>query len=102
MAGSRHELQTVWHRREERCDFMFCVYVLRNVEGKYYIGVTAKLAERINKHNQQGSRWTKHKGSWSLVYQKEFETKYQAITYEKKLKSYKGGNALKGLLGEVA
>ncbi len=77
---------------------MHYVYIIMNSDTKYYIGTTADLEQRLYKHNHHGSRWTKHKGPWSLVYQEEFSLKHDAIMRERIIKSYKGGNALKKLL----
>lgn len=77
---------------------VYYVYILRNSEGKHYIGSTEGLKERIKKHNSHGSRWTKYKGPWSLLYQEECETKTEAIKREHEIKSYKGGNAFKRLV----
>ncbi|MCF7762092.1 MAG: GIY-YIG nuclease family protein [Verrucomicrobia bacterium] len=34
------------------------VYVLRNLAGKLYIGVTADVARRLGQHNSGQSKWT--------------------------------------------
>ena len=86
-------------RREEHVTpIMYYIYIIGNTEGKYYIGATSDLDGRLKKHNQQGSRWTKHKGPWELLHKEEFETKYEALHREHEIKSYKGGDAFKKLM----
>lgn len=35
------------------------VYILRNTEGRRYIGVSSDVAVRLDQHNQGLSEWTK-------------------------------------------
>src|SRR5438034_10944137 len=48
---------------------LYRVYVIQNREGKFYIGLTDDVGRRINQHNMGGSRWTRGKGPWTLVWQ---------------------------------
>ena len=79
---------------------MYHVYVIKNDSGKYYIGVTSDLFKRLEKHNHQGSRWTKNKGLWHMVYQEEIETKTEALKREHCIKKYKGGRAFNIFISE--
>ena len=57
---------------------------------KFYIGHTANLEDRLNRHNEGRSKYTKHGVPWVVVYSKTFETRseaYQHETYIKKQKS---------------
>ena len=83
--------KSIWHD-------MYHVYVLENRNGKYYIGVTSNLEKRLKKHNWHGSEWTKHKGPWHLIYKEIFQDKDDAVFRERKIKSYKSGNAFKQLI----
>ena len=69
--------------------FMFCVYVLYNVEfDKIYIGFTSNLSERLKSHNELGTKgWTIKYRPWILVHAEEFETKREAMSREKFLKT---------------
>jgi predicted GIY-YIG superfamily endonuclease len=40
------------------------VYVLKNPSGRFYIGVTANVEQRLAEHNAGRSRWTKSLKSW--------------------------------------
>ena len=78
---------------------MYYVYILKNLEGRYYIGYTSKdPQQRTVEHNSSKSRWTRYKGPWTLVYSEEFSTKENAFKRELQIKSYKGGEAFKKLI----
>ncbi len=67
------------------------VYILASATaGTLYIGVTSDLIKRIYQHRQglSGSFTTRYK-THCLVYFQEFGSLNDAITYEKKLKSWR-------------
>jgi len=69
---------------------MFYVYLIESEkDGKYYIGQTSNLEERIEYHNSNWSKYTKHKGPWKLIGYKTFQTRSEAMKEEKKLKNMK-------------
>ena len=74
------------------------IYIVESVNGKRYVGVTVDLEERLKKHNHHGGRWTKHKGPWRLIYKDICQNKKDALLRERKIKSYKGGEAFKRLI----
>ena len=70
---------------------MFYVYVLysKSVD-KYYTGFTTDLVQRVAEHNSlTGTRWTRGKGPWALVYYEEFGVEQEARVREIKLKRKK-------------
>jgi len=69
---------------------LFCVYVLRNSEGRLYIGSTRDLARRLAEHAEGRAKWTAGRGPWELVYWEEFATRGAAMHRERELK---GGRA---------
>ena len=78
---------------------MYYVYILKNEQGKYYIGYSSKRPEeRVIEHNQSKSRWTRDKGPWQLLCSESYNTKEEAFRREKQIKSYKGGRAFKKLI----
>lgn len=79
---------------------MYCVYILQSQKNlKHYIGSTNDLSRRLKEHNKgTGSTFTKLHRPWKLIYRKDFITSTEARLEEKKIKSYKGGNAFKRLL----
>ena len=75
---------------------MYYVYILRSRKNKrYYIGCTKNLSKRLKQHNRGENRSTKSFVPWEVVCYKRFDTKEEAFLFEKKVKSYKGGNAFR-------
>jgi putative endonuclease len=79
------------------------VYVLRNPDGKLYIGQTDDLSRRIQQHNDPLhtlTRTTKRfRGPWNLVHSEAVDSRHTAIVRERALKSGQGRAWLKNLLG---
>ena len=74
---------------------IFIVYVLKD-ESKYtYTGYTSNIEKRIWEHNNKITKSTRKGKNWKIVYSKKFETKKEAIEYERFLKSGKGRELLK-------
>jgi putative endonuclease len=78
---------------------MYTVYIIQSQNsGKYYIGMTANLEDRLRHHNSGANRSTRNKGLWTLVHQEQFKDKKTAWFREKQIKKYKGGEAFKKLV----
>jgi putative endonuclease len=67
------------------------VYVLRNSEGRFYIGVSEDVAVRLAQHNSGGSGWTRSRGPWALAWTSEAMSLGEARRQENWLKRQKGG-----------
>lgn len=79
------------------------VYILRSINiGKFYVGYTSDLHRRLNWHNTGLTKFTKSGVPWEVVYKEFCSDKLSAIKREKQIKSYKGGNGFKKLIGGVA
>jgi putative endonuclease len=66
---------------------MFIVYILQNQDGLFYKGYTTNLELRIEQHNDPKlDKYTSKRGPWSLVFQKTFLTKKDALIEEKRIK----------------
>lgn len=79
---------------------MFQVYILKSIKnGKYYIGHTHDLNDRLSRHNGGQMKSTKEGSPWEIVYTEKYETKSEAYRREFEIKSYKGGIKFKKLLG---
>ncbi|MEK7197940.1 MAG: GIY-YIG nuclease family protein [Patescibacteria group bacterium] len=76
---------------------MYYVYVLENKDDKsLYIGFTQDLRQRLFDHNNgKGSRTTKLKKNWKLIYFEAYAEKYDALDREKFLKGGSGRKYLK-------
>ena len=81
---------------------MFSAYVLQSQNnGSYYIGSTGNIEERIKKHNNGQSRYTKSKIPWKIVYMEEYKTRSEAKKREYYLKSLKSKIAIEKLIKNI-
>lgn len=78
---------------------MWEVYILKSLQNnKHYIGCTDNLKRRLLEHNSGYNQSTSKDTPWVIVYSETFYNQQKAYAREKKIKSYKGGNAFKNLL----
>ena len=77
---------------------MHYVYILKNQQGKHYIGVTNNLESRLKQHNQNCVTSTKNRGPYKLVYKEVFVDKSVALKRENEIKKFKGNNVFRRLL----
>ncbi|MEK7353658.1 MAG: GIY-YIG nuclease family protein [Chloroflexota bacterium] len=64
----------------------YFVYVLRNPEGRLYVGFTTDLSRRILQHQNGEAGWTRGRGPWKLVYHETFTYRLEAMRRERNLK----------------
>jgi len=82
---------------------MFYVYILKNAQNRYYIGISSKNPNiRAAEHTHNKSRWTRDKGPWRVVHFEPFTDRKEAWKRERQIKSYKGGDAFRKLLERCA
>ena len=75
------------------------VYILQSEkDDRDYIGETHDVELRLAFHNAGLQRSTKHRIPFKLVYKEELPDRTTALTREKEIKGYKGGNSFKKLL----
>ena len=72
----------------------YFIYILRNTEGRLYIGQTSDLELRLRRHNEGKVFWTKSRGPWQLIHSENFTTRSAALTQERRLKALKSKKAL--------
>ncbi len=78
---------------------MYHVYVLRSERtGRYYIGSTGGLENRVEQHNAGMTKSTKGFRPWRLIHQEEFESLSDARRRESELKSWKSRSYLESRL----
>ncbi|MAT40139.1 MAG: endonuclease [Ectothiorhodospiraceae bacterium] len=78
---------------------MYTVYILYSESiGKYYIGYTADVEQRLAFHNNGSSRWSKRGIPWRVVYTEAHEDKRSAMRREREIKSYKGNSKFQALV----
>jgi len=74
----------------------YFVYVLRNFKNNdIYVGSTEDLVNRINLHNLGKVKSTKAYRPWQFLEAKEFDTRGEAVKYEKFLKNHRQKEILK-------
>jgi putative endonuclease len=76
----------------------FYVYILQSeATGRYYIGQTQDLQERIAHHRANYSKALKEPGTWALVYSEKFETRGEAVRRERYIKRQKDRRFIEAL-----
>jgi putative endonuclease len=67
-------------------------------EGSYYIGSTNNLEDRVERHNQGHSQYTKSKLPWNLVYSEEHPDRSSAVRREKRIKDRKDKQSIETMV----
>ena len=79
----------------------YCTYILQSQkDGKRYIGSSKDIYKRLEAHNLGLTKSTKCRRPFQIIFIKEFETRAEAVRYEKFLKSLKGGPKLHKVIQE--
>ena len=79
---------------------MFFVYILQSLKNhSYYTGQTKNIEKRLERHNKGEFISTRRGAPYKVVHKEHYLTRGEAMRREKQIKSYKGGNAFKKLLG---
>lgn len=71
---------------------MFFVYILENPEGRFYIGHTDNLEERLVNHNRTdktAGKFTRKNGPWKIVWSESHPTRSTAVLRERAIKRMK-------------
>jgi len=78
----------------------YFVYILQSEKDKsYYVGSTQDLTERLKRHNQGRSQYTKAKRPWRLVYFEEHTDRSSAMKRESQIKRRKDKAFIETLVG---
>ena len=58
----------------------YWVYILQSeTTGRFYVGQTADLAERLRRHRDGRTTATKGRGPWRLIYQETVASRQAAV-----------------------
>jgi len=77
----------------------YFVYIIESLkDGSYYVGSTQDLSERIERHNQGRSKYTKAKRPWNLIYHEEYPDRSSAVLREKEIKARKSKEFIERLV----
>jgi len=78
------------------------VYILQSEkDNSFYIGYTRDIVKRLDYHNAGKQRYTRHRIPFKLIYSEKSDNKTEALKREKRIKSFKGGEAFKKLIEGV-
>ena len=79
----------------------YFTYIILCSSDKYYVGHTADLDSRFNRHlNKSGAKFTSQNIPIKILWKQEFGTELEAIRREKQLKGwsrFKKENLIKGI-----
>ena len=68
---------------------MFYIYIIKNIFGKLYVGVSENPDSRLKEHNtQRGSIFTKS-GNFKIVFKEEYKTLSEARKREIQIKKWR-------------
>ncbi len=81
---------------------MFYIYILYSEKtGKYYIGSTANLQDRLIRHNSGRSKATKSGMPWKLEWIEEYTTRSEAIRRQYEIKAWKSHERIAKMIHEL-
>ena len=78
---------------------VYYLYILQSeTTGRFYIGQTQDVPERLSYHNANYSKSMKNRAPWRLVYTEQYKTRGEAIFRERQVKSWKDRRMIEKLL----
>ena len=77
---------------------IFWLYIIQNSKGKFYVGHTDYLEQRLHFHNTGQSHYTAGKGPRTLVYSEQFGTRSEAMARERQIKRWKSRAMIEKLI----
>ena len=79
----------------------FHLYILQCADGTLYIGHTDDLDERMRQHDSgRAGSYTTSRRPLKLLHVEEFETRYEALSMERKLKGWSRAKKLTYIAGD--
>ena len=79
---------------------MYYVYILQSeITGRYYIGSTRNLDDRLLRHNSGRSKATKSALPWNLMWKEEYSSRGEAYRREFEIKSWKSHERIAKMIG---
>jgi len=81
------------------------VYILENPKGRFYVGYTSNLAQRLQQHNSDekiGTKFTHKNRPWELVWKERHPSRSKAISRERQIKRMKSSRWIKENLLEFS
>ena len=67
---------------------MYYLYILECADGTIYTGITTDVERRVKEHNgsKLGAKYTRARRPVKLIFQKEFESRSEAMIEEARIK----------------
>ena len=79
---------------------MYFLYVLQSTTtGRFYIGSTGDLANRLAEHNAGENPSTRRERPWIVVHTEAFASRSLAVRREREIKGWKNPSYMKDRLG---
>ena len=78
--------------------FYFVYVLLSKKDGRFYIGSTSNIEQRLNYHNQGKNKSTINRRPLKLIFYEAFLTKQDALRRERNFKTTKGKVTIKQML----
>ena len=78
---------------------VFLYIIQSESNGRYYVGQTESIPDRLSYHNAGYSKFLKNRGPWKLIYQEEYPTRSEAVKRERQIKSWKDRKMIEKLVG---
>jgi putative endonuclease len=79
---------------------MAIVYILKTESGKYYIGSTTNISDRLEHHQVGHTPSTSKMGKIDLVFSQEYPSLSEASVIEKRLKKLKRRDYIEKIIKE--
>jgi putative endonuclease len=77
----------------------YFVYILQSeLDGGFYVGHTFDLKERIQRHNECRSLYTKGRAPWKLIYREVYGSRAEAMRREEEIKRTKSRKYIEQLV----
>ena len=77
----------------------YFVYILESLkDGRYYVGSTHNLEDRLKRHNEGRVNYTKTNRPWELVYSEEHPDRSRAVKRENEIKDHKRRTFIEALI----
>ncbi len=79
----------------------YFIYIIKNKDGKIYIGQTYDVNKRMIEHNKIGLGYTSKFRPWKLIHKEMFLSRQEAMDRERYLKTGNGRDWIKNnILGD--
>ena len=80
---------------------MYYTYILYSeLKDKFYIGSSENPNERLKKHNNKNKGYTNQSNDWKIVFSQSFESRTEAMAFERKIKNWKSRKMILKLIAE--